>query len=52
MRKPYQKLPQNISDKYAKYLEVYKHNLREDILSIKNINTEDPVILQILAMLE
>jgi hypothetical protein len=52
MKKKYPKLPRYISDKYAGHLEVYKHNLREDILLIDNINTEEPVIQAILSFLE
>lgn len=34
------------------YLEKYKKKLRKDILQIKKINTEDPVIQKILSYLE
>lgn len=52
MKKKYPKLPRHISDRYATYLETYKHNVREDILWIDGLNTEDPVIQQILSFFE
>ena len=39
-------------DEYIAYLHDYKKNLREDIIYTPGINTEDPVIQQILSYLE